>query len=96
MMKKTVLQKGVHLESVCSLFRESNDLKGKNILPDAPMSPAFLHTRGARLNSVEGPDVESGTGQRAPRTCMTLGRREWVSCLPETTAKPKEASSFIW
>ena len=53
----TVLQKGVHPESVCSLLRESCDLKGRINVPGAPMSPAFLYARGARQGSVEGPDM---------------------------------------
>ena len=60
---KALLQKGVHPEPVCSLLRESSDLKGRINLPGAPMSPAFIDARGARQGSVEGPDhVESGTG----------------------------------
>ena len=55
--EKALLQKGVHPESVCSLLRESSDLKGRINLPGAPMSPAFLYARGARQGSVEGPDM---------------------------------------
>ena len=54
---KAFLQKGVHPESVCSLLRESSDLKGRINFPGAPMSPAFLYARGARQGSVEGPDM---------------------------------------
>ena len=54
---KALLQKGVHPESVCSLLRESTDLKGRINLLGAPMSPAFLHACGARQGSVEGPDL---------------------------------------
>ena len=54
---KALLQKSVHPESVCSLLRESSDLKGRINLPGAPMSPAFLYARGARQGSVEGPDL---------------------------------------
>ena len=54
---KALLQKGIHPESVCSLVRESNDLKGRINLPGAPMSLAFLYARGARQGSVEGPDT---------------------------------------
>ena len=54
---KALLQKGVHPESVCSLLRESSDLKGRINLPGAPMSPAFLCARGTRQGSVEGPDM---------------------------------------
>ena len=54
---KALLQKGVHPESVCSLLRESSDLKGRINLPGAPMSPAFLYARGARQGSVEGLDM---------------------------------------
>ena len=56
-VEKAWSQKGVHPESVCSLLRESSDLKGRINLPGAPMSPAFLHARGARQGSVEGPDM---------------------------------------
>ena len=56
-VEKVLLQKGVHPESVCSLLRESSDLKGRIKLPFAPMSPAFLYARGARQGSVEGPDM---------------------------------------
>ena len=54
---KALLQKGVHPESVCSLLRESSDLKGRINLPGAPMSPASLYARGARQGTVEGPDM---------------------------------------
>ena len=58
MLKKlSLLQKGVHPESVCSLLRESSDLKSRINLPGAPMSPAFLYARGARQESVEGPHM---------------------------------------
>ena len=56
-VENALLQKGVHPESVCSLLRESSDLKGRINLPGAPMSPAFLYARGARQGSVEGPDM---------------------------------------
>ena len=56
-VEKALLQKGVHPQSVCSLLRESCDLKGRNNLPGAPMSPDFLYARGTRQVSVEGPDV---------------------------------------
>ena len=56
-VERVLLQEGVHPESVCSLLRESCDLKGRIILPGAPMSPAFLYVRGARQGSVEGPDM---------------------------------------
>ena len=57
MLKKALLQKGAHPESVCSLLRESSDLKGRIDLPGAPMSLAFLYARGARQGSVEGTDM---------------------------------------
>ena len=50
---KALLQKGVHPESVCSLLRESSDLKGTIGLHGAPMSP------GARQGSVKGPDMSN-------------------------------------
>ena len=56
-VEKAFLHKGVHPESVCSLLRESSDLKGRITLPGAPMSPAFLYAGGARQGSVEGPDM---------------------------------------
>ena len=73
---KASLQKNVHPESVCSLFRDSCDLKARFNLPGAPMSPAFLYARGARQGSVEGPDTEP---------------RDSASCSPRTTVKPKRA-----
>ena len=54
---RALLLKGVHPESVCSLLRESCDLKGRINLPGIPMSLAFLYARGARQGSVEGPDM---------------------------------------
>ena len=97
-IERALLQKGVHPESVCSLLRESSDLKGTINLPGVPMSPAFLYARGARQGSVEGPDMwKSGTGQRTPRTCRSLGnggnRLHACQRLPQS---PKEASRFIW
>ena len=56
-VEKALLQKSVHPESVCSLLRESLELKGRINLPGAPMSPDFLYARGARQGSVEGPDM---------------------------------------
>ena len=44
MLKKLCYRKvGVHPESVCSLLRESSDLKGRINLLGSPMSPAFLY-----------------------------------------------------
>ena len=68
-VEKALLQKGVHPESVCSLLRESSDLKGRINLPGAPVSLAFLYARGARQGSVEGPDMwnqELDNAQREP------------------------------
>ena len=56
-VEKALLHTGVHPGSVCSLLRESSDLKGRIKLLGAPMSPAFLYARGARQGSVEGPDM---------------------------------------
>ena len=56
-VERALLEKGVHPESVCSLLRESCDLKGRIILFGAPMSLVFLFARGARQVSVEGPDM---------------------------------------
>ena len=55
--ERALLREGVHPESVCSLLRESCDLKGRLNLLGAPMSPAFRYARGARQRSVEGPDM---------------------------------------
>ena len=55
--EKAVLQKGVHPEAVCSILRESCDLKGRIDLLGALISPGFLYARGARQESVEGPDM---------------------------------------
>ena len=86
-VEKALLQKGVHPESVCSLLRESSDLKGRINLPGAPMSHAFLYARGARQGSVEGLTCESGTGQSTPRTCRSLGNGGVGFML--ATVKPK-------
>ena len=71
---KALLQKGVHPESVCSLLRESSDLKGRINLLGAPMSPAFLYARGARQGGVEGPDMWNQVLDNALRE--TAGRWE--------------------
>ena len=71
-VERALLQKGVHPESVCSLLRESCDLKGRTNLPGAPMSPAFLYARGARQGSVEGPDMGNqvlDSALREPAAC---------------------------
>ena len=41
-VEKALLQKGVHPVAVCSVLRESCDLKGRIHLPGAPISPDFL------------------------------------------------------
>ena len=51
------MQEGIHPGAVCSLLRESCDLKGRISLPGAPISPVFLYACGARQGSVEGPDM---------------------------------------
>ena len=56
-VEKALLQKCVHPESVCSLLRETSDLKGRINLLGATMSPAFQYARCARQGSVEGPDT---------------------------------------
>ena len=56
-VEKALPQKGVHPESVCSLLRESSDLKGRFNLLGAPMSLAFLCARGARQGSGEVLDM---------------------------------------
>ena len=55
-VEKALLQKGVHPGAVCSLLRESCDLKGRISLPGAPISLDLLYARGA-VRSVEGPDM---------------------------------------
>ena len=62
-----MLQKGGHPESVCSLLRESSDLKGRINLLGAPMSLAFLYAPGARQGSVEGPDLDNALREPAGR-----------------------------
>ena len=57
MLKRLCCKKGVHLEPVCCLLRESCDFTGRINLPGAPISPAFLYARGARQESVEGLDM---------------------------------------
>ena len=49
--------KHIMWKKLCSLLRESSDLKGRINLPGAPMLFAFLYARGARQGSVEGPDM---------------------------------------
>ena len=96
MFEKALLQKGVHPESVCSLLRESSDLKGRINLPGAPMSPAFLYARGARQGSVEGPDMWNQVLHS--ENLQDAGETEGVgvqACqrLPQS---PKETTWFIW
>ena len=76
-------QKGVHPESVCSLLRESSDLKGRNSLSGAPMSPAFLYVRGARQGSVEGPDMWNQVLDNALREPADRWETEGVGFMPE-------------
>ena len=96
-VEKALLQKGVDPESICSLFRESSDLKGRINLPGAPMSPAFLYARGARQESVEGPDMLNQVLDNALREPAgrweTEGGLHACQRLPQS---PKEASRFIW
>ena len=66
-VEKALLQKGVHPEAVCSLVRESCDLKGRIDLLGAPMSSAFLYARGAWQGSVEGADMWNQVLVNAPR-----------------------------
>ena len=88
-VEKALFQKGVHFESVSSLLRESSDLKGRINLPGAPMSSAFLYALGARQGSVEGPDMWNQVLDNSENLQVAGKRRMCVSCLPETTAKPK-------
>ena len=89
-VEKAFFQKGVHPEAVCSLLRESRDLKGRLNLSGAPMSPAFQYARGARQGSVEGLDMWNQVLDRTPRTLQAAGkRRVWASCMPETTTMSK-------
>ena len=73
-VERGLLQKGVHPESVCSLLRESCDLKGRINLPGASISLALLYARGARQGSVEGPDMSNQVLDKALRELA--GRRE--------------------
>ena len=73
-VEEALLQKGVHPESVCSLLRESSDLKGRLNLLGAPMSHAFLYARGAHQGSVESPDMWNQVSDNARRE--PAGRRE--------------------
>ena len=52
--ERALLQKGVHPESFCANPVIS---RVELILPEAPLSPAFLYARGARQGNVEGPDM---------------------------------------
>ena len=56
-IEKALLQKRVHPEAVCSLLRESCDLKGRINLLGARIFSFFLCARGARQGRVEGPDM---------------------------------------
>ena len=49
---QALLRKGVHPGAVCSLLRESVDLRGRSSLPGAPVSPEFQHARGTRQGKV--------------------------------------------
>ena len=93
-VERALLQKGVHPESVCSLLRESCDLKGRINLPGAPMSPAFLYARGARQGSVEGPDMWNQVLDNALRDPAGLvgNRRKLASGSPRTAVKPKRGA----
>ena len=64
---KALLQKGGHPEAVCSLVRESSDLKGIINLFGASTSPDILYARGARQESVEGPDMVNQALDKALR-----------------------------
>ena len=77
-VERALLQKGVHPETVCSLLRESCDLKGRIYLPGAPMSPAFLYARGARQGSVEGPDMWNQVLDNALREPAACGESEGI------------------
>ena len=89
-VEKALLQKGVHPESVCSLLRESSDLKGRINLLGAQCRLLFcmlvvlgreawkVLTSGIRFWIMHSENLQDA-GKR----------RVWVSCLPETTAKPK-------
>ena len=62
--------------SVYSLLRESCVLKGRNNLLGALMSHAFLYARGARQESVEGPDMWNqvlDNALREPAACWESG-----------------------
>ena len=52
-----VLQKGVHLASICALLRESCDLKGRIKFTKSPDLSPFPYARGARQGSVEWLDM---------------------------------------
>ena len=98
-LKELCCKKGVHPESVCSLLRESCDLKGRINLPAAPMSPAFLYARGARQGSVEGPDMWNqvlDSTLREPAACWEPIGRNWLQACHGLSQSPKEASRFIW
>ena len=85
---KALLQKGVHPESVCSLLRESSDLKGRIYLPGAPMLVVLVR--------VEGPDMWNQVLDNAYVNLQVAGnRRELASCSPRTTVKPKSAVAHL-
>ena len=96
-VERALLQKGVHPESVCSLLRESRDLKGRINLPGAPMSPAFLYARGARQGSVERPDMWSQVLDNALREPAGRWESEGIGfMLAKDCRKAQKAPWFTW
>ena len=88
---KALLQKGVHPESVCSLLRESSDLKGRINLLGSSMSPALLYARGARQGSVEGPDMWNQVLDNAQREPAGRWESEGIGfMLGKDYRKPKK------
>ena len=84
-VEKALLQKGVHPESVCSLLRESSDLKGRISfalvlrcrLPFCTLVVLVRVARKALICGIRYWTTHSENLQAAGK------RREWASCLPE-------------
>ena len=97
-VERALLQKGVHPQAVCSLLRESCDLKGRINLLGAPISPDFLYARGARQGSVEGPDMWKQVLDNALREPAGRWESEGIGFMlaKDYRKSPKEAPRFIW
>ena len=101
-VETALLQKGVHPESVCSLLRESCDLKGRLNLPGAPMAPAFLYARGARevldntLREPAGRWESEGIGFMLAKDCRKAQKRRRGSSGDAVKDKGRVLHHLCW